>query len=89
MKYFLIAIFCACSPLTASGEELSDIDMQMIVELADGVWKGEVIAVEEFKYRGRSGQLPPSYRNVKVLVLIPDGSHRSPIGPRPLPSRSG
>jgi hypothetical protein len=76
MRCFLIAILCAYVPLPALGEELSDIDMQMIVELADGVWKGDVISVQEIEHRSSDGQ-PLPYRNVKVLILTPDGSHRA------------
>ena len=51
--------------------------MQMIVELADGVWKGDVISVLEITHRSRvDGQRSP-YRNVWVLIRIPDGSTRS------------
>jgi hypothetical protein len=76
MRLVLLAVIIISIPLTATCEELSDVDMRMIVELADGVWKGDVVSVEEKEYRGSDGELFP-YRNAKVLVRTADGSLRS------------
>ena len=71
----VLFLFAIASPV-ATGEELDDGDMQMIVDLADGVWKGEVISVREIQFEDGDGN-PLPYRNAEVLVETTDGALRS------------
>ena len=72
---FFSALLAILSPM-ATGEELGDIDMEMIVELADGVWKGNVISVREIRFEDGDGN-PLPYRNAEVLVETTDGALRT------------
>ncbi len=63
-------------PATGLGEELSDIDVEMIVELADGVWKGDVVSIQEIKVHVSTTEVL-AYRNAKVMVVTQNGSIRS------------
>ena len=75
MKALLTGMLLFLASLDAISGELSDIDMQMIVELADGVWKGSVVSVQEVTRKGDDGKLLP-YRNVIVMVSTANGDHR-------------
>ncbi len=70
----LIAVLLLLGGIAAA-DELSDIDMQSIVELADGIAKGHVISVQEIEHTNRDGELVP-YRNVKVLIQTTKGKFR-------------
>ena len=77
MMRLLVLLFLLAIVLpAASGEEFDDIDMQMIVELADGVWKGNVISVQEIRFEDGDGN-PLPYRNAEVLVETSDGGLRT------------
>ena len=76
MRAICLAFVLLFLPYLADCEELSDIDMRQIVELADGVWKGEVVQVQEVEHHDSDG-IVLSYRNVNVMVRTRDGNHRS------------
>ena len=75
MRAVCLAIALLFLPHLADCEELSDIDMRQIVELADGVWKGDVVQVQEVEHHDSYGEAL-SYRNVNVMVRTRDGDHR-------------
>lgn len=76
MRAVCLAFVLLFFPYLADCEELSDIDMRQVVELADGVWKGDVIQVQEVEHHDSDGNIV-SYRNMKVMVRTGDGRHRS------------
>ena len=60
----------------AYGEELSDYDVESIVQLADGVYRGDVVSITEIEHCTASDDCR-NYRNAKVMVRSNDSEYQT------------
>ena len=63
-------------PQFVTAEELSDTDVEMIVQLANSLWKSEILSMQEIGERhGVTDNT--SYRNVRILLRTSNYGTRS------------
>ena len=76
MRYLILFATLTWGALPVQAEELSDVDTEMISQLAESLWKGEILLIEEIpEHSDEKGKTP--YRNVHVLVQTQNDGIRS------------